>query len=173
MSSDPTRTDPTNLIDRFSRTTGRVTAWLTLFMVLTTFVIVVMRYAFDVGLIWVQESVTWMHAMVFMIGAAYTLQCEDHVRVDIFYREMSARRRAWVDVLGVVVLLLPMCGFLAIKAWDFVAVSWSLREASRESGGLPYPLLPLLKTVLILMPAAVALQGVSLALHSIRTLRGR
>ena len=81
MSSDPTRTDPTNLIDRFSRTTGRVTAWLTLFMVLTTFVIVVMRYAFDVGLIWVQESVTWMHAMVFMIGAAYTLQCEDHVRV--------------------------------------------------------------------------------------------
>lgn len=173
MSSDPTRTDPTNLIDRFSRTTGRVTAWLTLFMVLTTFVIVVMRYAFDVGLIWVQESVTWMHAMVFMIGAAYTLQCEDHVRVDIFYREMSARRRAWVDVLGVVVLLLPMCGFLAIKAWDFVAVSWSLREASRESGGLPYPLLPLLKTVLVLMPTAVALQGVSLALHSIRTLRGR
>ncbi len=173
MPSDPPRTDPTNLIDRFSRTTGRVTAWLTLFMVLTTFVIVVMRYAFDVGLIWVQESVTWMHAMVFMIGAAYTLQCEDHVRVDIFYREMSARRRAWVDVLGVVVLLLPMCGFLAIKAWDFVEVSWSLREASRESGGLPYPLLPLLKTVLILMPAAVALQGASLALHSIRTLRGR
>ena len=173
MSSDPTRTDPTNLIDRFSRTTGRVTAWLTLFMVLTTFVIVVMRYAFDVGLIWVQESVTWMHAMVFMIGAAYTLQHEDHVRVDIFYREMSARRRAWVDVLGVVVLLLPMCGFLAIKAWGFVEVSWSLREASRESGGLPYPLLPLLKTVLVLMPAAVALQGVSLALHSIRTLRGR
>ncbi len=173
MPSDPSRTDPTNLIDRFSRTTGRVTAWLTLFMVLTTFVIVVMRYAFDVGLIWVQESVTWMHAMVFMIGAAYTLQHEDHVRVDIFYREMSARRRAWVDVLGVVVLLLPMCGFLAIKAWDFVAVSWSLREASRESGGLPYPLLPLLKTVLVLMPAAVALQGVSLALHSIRTLRGR
>ncbi len=173
MPSDPSRTDPTNLIDRFSRTTGRVTAWLTLFMVLTTFVIVVMRYAFDVGLIWVQESVTWMHAMVFMIGAAYTLQREDHVRVDIFYREMSARRRAWVDVLGVVVLLLPMCVFLAIKAWDFVALSWSLREASRESGGLPYPLLPLLKTVLILMPAAVALQGVSLALHSIRTLRGR
>ncbi len=173
MPSDTSRTDHANLIDRFSRTTGRVTAWLTLFMVITTFVIVVMRYAFDVGLIWVQESVTWMHAMVFMIGAAYTLQREDHVRVDIFYREMNARRRAWVDVVGVVVLLLPMCGVLAIKAWDFVAVSWALKEASRESGGLPYPLLPLLKTVLVLMPAAVALQGVSLALHSIRALRGR
>ena len=173
MPSETTRNFDPNLIDRFSRTTGRVTAWLTLFMVITTFVIVVLRYAFGIGLIWLQESVTWMHATVFMIGAAYTLGREEHVRVDIFYREMSARRRAWVDLLGVVVLLLPMCGLLGAMAWDFVAVSWSLKEASRESGGLPYPLLPLLKTVLVLMPAAVALQGVSLALHSIRTLRGR
>ena len=171
MPGDTTRDKHSNLIDRLSRATGRVTAWLTLFMVITTFVIVVMRYAFDVGLIWMQESVTWMHAVVFMVGAAYTLGREDHVRVDIFYREMNARRRAWVDVLGVLILLLPMCGFLGIKAWDFVALSWSLKEASRESGGLPYPLLPILKTVLLLMPAAVALQGVSLALHSIKTLK--
>ena len=172
MPSDTTRDNDSNLIDRFSRTTGRVTAWLTLFMVIITFVVVVMRYAFGVGLIWLQESVTWMHATVFMVGAAYTLSREEHVRVDIFYREMSATQRAWVDVLGVVVLLLPMCGFLGAKAWDFVALSWSLKEASRESGGLPYPLIPLLKTVLVLMPVAVALQGLSLALHSIRTLRG-
>ena len=97
MPSDTTRDKHSNLIDRLSRATGRVTAWLTLFMVITTFVIVVMRYAFDVGLIWMQESVTWMHAVVFMVGAAYTLGREDHVRVDIFYREMSTRRRAWVD----------------------------------------------------------------------------
>ena len=171
MPSETTRNFDPNLIDRFSRTTGHVTAWLTLFMVIVTFVVVVMRYAFGIGLIWLQESVTWMHATVFMLGAAYTLGREEHVRVDIFYREMSARRRAWVDVLGVVVLLLPMCGFLGAKAWDFVALSWSLKEASRESGGLPYPLLPILKTVLLLMPAAVALQGVSLALHSIKTLK--
>jgi len=173
MASDTSRNINANLIDRFSDMTGRATAWLTLFMVITTFVIVVMRYAFDVALIWLHESVTWMHATVFMVGAAYTLRREEHVRVDIFYREMSARRRAWVDVLGVVFLLLPMCGVLGAEAWDFVAVSWSLAEASRESGGLPYPLLPLLKTVLVIMPAAVALQGVSLVLHSIKTLRGR
>jgi len=162
-----------NRLDRFSELTGQLTAWLTLLMVIVTFVVVVMRYVFDAGLIWMQESVVWMHAFVFMIGAAYTLQRDEHVRVDIFYREMSSRGRAWIDLLGVLVFLLPLCIFLALKAWDFVAFSWALAETSRESGGLPYPLLPMLKTVLILMPAAVGLQGVSLALKSLRTIRGR
>jgi len=162
-----------NRLDRFSEITGQFTAWLTLLMVVVTFVIVVMRYVFDAGLIWMQESVVWMHAFVFMIGAAYTLQRDEHVRVDIFYREMSARGRAWIDLLGVLVFLLPLCIFLALKAWDFVAFSWALAETSRESGGLPYPLLPMLKTVLILMPAAVGLQGMSLALKSLAIIRGR
>lgn len=160
-----------NLLDRFSELTGRLTAWLTLLMVLVTFVVVVMRYVFDAGLIWVQESVIWMHACVFMLGAAYTLRHEEHVRVDIFYRGMSQRRRALTDAIGVIVFLLPLCAFLAIKAWDFVAVSWAIREVSRESGGLPYPLIPLLKTVILVMPLAVSLQGLSLLLHSIRRLR--
>jgi TRAP-type mannitol/chloroaromatic compound transport system permease small subunit len=114
-----------------------------------------------------------MHAFVFMVGAAYTLRRDEHVRVDIFYREMSAIGRAWVDLLGVLIFLLPLCIFLAVKAWDFVAVSWALREVSRESGGLPYPLLPLLKTVLLIMPVTVALQGLSLALNSFKTIRNR
>ena len=130
-----------------------------------------MRYAFDAGLIWLQESVIWMHAVVFMLGAAYTLQQEDHVRVDVFYRTMSAKRRALVDLVGVIIFLFPLCVFLGWKSFDFVAASWSLREASRESGGLPYPLIPLLKTVLVLMPAAVALQGMSLLLRSLQVLR--
>lgn len=161
----------TTLPDKISSITGKASAWLTLFMVLVTFVIVVMRYVFDAGLIWLQESVIWMHSVVFMMGAAYTLQQEDHVRVDIFYRTMSARRRAWVDLLGVMIFLLPLCVFLAWKSFDFVTASWGLREASRESGGLPYPLIPLLKTVLLLMPAAVALQGIALLLRSLKTLR--
>ena len=160
-----------NWLDRVSELTGRATAWLTLLMVIVTFVVVVMRYVFDAGLIWLQESVVWMHAFVFMVGAAYTLAHEEHVRVDIFYRGMKPRQRAWVDAIGVVVFLLPVCGFLAFKAWDFVAVSWSLKEASRESGGLPYPLLPLLKVVLIIMPIALALQGGSLLVRSLRTIR--
>ena len=162
-----------NELDRFSELTGRLTAWLTLLMVIVTFVVVVMRYVFDAGLIWMQESVVWMHAFVFMVGAAYTLQRDEHVRVDIFYREMSDKGRAWVDFLGVLVFLLPLCIFLALRAWDFVAVSWAMGETSRESGGLPYPLLPLLKTILILMPAAVGLQGVSLALKSLKTITDR
>ncbi len=152
---------------------GKASAWLTLIMVLVTFVVVVMRYAFDAGLIWLQESVVWMHAFVFMVGAAYTLQQEQHVRVDIFYREMSAKGRAWVDLAGVVVFLLPLCFFLAWKALDYVAVSWKLQEASRESGGLPYPLIPLLKSILIVMPVTVGLQGIALLQQCVRTLRGR
>lgn len=141
-------------------------------MVLVTFVVVVMRYVFDAGLIWLQESVVWMHAFVFMMGAAYTLQQEDHVRVDIFYREMSTNGKAWIDLLGVAVFLLPLCVLLAWKSVDFVAMSWSLQEASRESGGLPYPLIPLLKSVLVVMPITVGLQGLALMLRSINTLRG-
>lgn len=164
---------PAGLIDRISTLTGKAAAWLTVFMVIVTFVVVVMRYVFDAGLIWLQESVTWMHAVVFMLGAAYTLQQEDHVRVDVFYRDMTPRRRALIDLVGVVVFLFPLCFFLGWKSFDFVAASWALREASMESGGLPYPLIPLLKSVLVLMPAALALQGVSLLLRSLRALRQR
>ena len=132
-----------------------------------------MRYVFDAGLIWIQESVIWMHAVVFMLGAAYTLQQEDHVRVDVFYRTMSGKRRALVDAIGVILFLFPLCVFLGWKSFDFVAASWSVREASRESGGLPYPLIPMLKSVLLLMPLTVALQGLALLLRSVKALRDR
>ena len=161
------------LIDRFSEATGKLFSWLTLLMVLVTFVIVVMRYAFDAGLIWLQESVIWLHAAVFMIGAAYTLKHDEHVRVDVFYRTMSETKRAWVDLLGVLFFLLPLCGFLLLKSYDFAAVSWSIKEASRESGGLPYPLVPMAKSILVAMPVLVGLQGIALMLRSFATLRGK
>lgn len=160
-----------NLIDRFSEVTGKLVAWLTLLMVIVTFVIVVMRYAFDAGLIWLQESVIWMHAAVFMVGAAYTLKHDEHVRVDVFYRSSSAKRKAWTDLLGVLLFLLPVCGFLLIKSWDFAAVSWSIKESSRESGGLPYPLVPMAKSILVVMPLIVGLQGISILLKSMLTIR--
>lgn len=162
-----------NRLDRFSAAIGKATSWLTLFMVLVTCIVVVMRYVFDAGLIWMQESIIWMHAVVFMLGAAYTLQQEEHVRVDVFYRVMNEQRRAWINLLGVLVFLWPLCLFLGIASIDFIAASFSLREASRESGGLPYPLLPLLKTALLVMPLTVALQGLSMLLRSVATIRGR
>lgn len=140
-------------------------------MVVVTFVIVVMRYVFDAGMIWLQESVIWMHATVFMLGAAYTLLHEDHVRVDIFYRGMSERGRAWIDAIGVAIFLLPLCGYLAYASYDFAAVSWSLQESSREPGGLPYPFISILKSILVVMPLAVAAQGLSLLLRSIAAIR--
>lgn len=159
------------MLDRISTTVGKASAWLTLFMVIVTFVVVVLRYVFDVGLIWLQESVIWMHAVVFMIGAAYTLQQEQHVRVDIFYRAMTPQWRAWVDLIGVLVFLLPLCALLALKSFDFVAFSWRLHEASRESGGMPYPMVPLLKSILLVMPVMLGLQGVSMLLRCIHTLK--
>jgi TRAP-type mannitol/chloroaromatic compound transport system permease small subunit len=114
-----------------------------------------------------------MHAFVFMVGAAYTLQQDGHVRVDIFYRKMTPKGRALVDLVGVLIFLLPLTLFLAFKAYDYVLASWGLHEASRESGGLPYPLIPLLKSILVVMPLTVALQGVSMLSRSVRILRGQ
>ncbi len=162
-----------NLFDRISSISGRAVSWMTLFMVVITAIIVVMRYVFDAGSIWMQELVVWMHAAVFMVGAAYTLLHEEHVRVDIFYRKMSPRGRALVDLLGVAIFLLPLCGFLAFKSYDFAAASWSVHEISREPGGLPYPAIPAMKSIVILMPVAVALQGISLMLRSLAALRNK
>jgi TRAP-type mannitol/chloroaromatic compound transport system permease small subunit len=159
-----------NLFDRISDVTGRAVAWLTLAMVVVTAIVVTLRYVFDAGMIWLQESVIWMHAAVFMVGAAYTLLDEEHVRVDIFYRGMSTKRRAIVDLTGVILFLLPLCGYLAWAAYDFAAASWSIGETSREPGGLPYPAIPLMKSLVIVMPIAVALQGVSLMMRAIANL---
>lgn len=159
-------------IDKISEATGRAAAWLTLAMVIVSFLIVIIRYVFDSGFIWLQESLTWMHAAVFMLGAAYTLQRDEHVRVDIFYREMSMKHRAIVNLFGVLFFIFPLCTFFIIEGLDYVGASWSIKEVSRNAGGLPFPFVPLLKSALLFMPFAVALQGLSMALRSVSELRG-
>ena len=153
-------------IDAFNQWCGRAVSWLTLFMVIITFLVVVLRYLFNIGWIAMQESITWMHALVFMIGAAYTLNREGHVRVDIFYRKMNSRSRAWVYFLGTLFLLLPVFGFILWASWDYVLFSWSLNEGSAEAGGLPG--LFLLKTVLLVMPVLMILQGISILLRNVQ-----
>jgi TRAP-type mannitol/chloroaromatic compound transport system permease small subunit len=159
-------------IDAINVLTGRVVAWLTLVMVLSTVVVVVLRYVFDIGQIWLQEAVTWMHGVVFMLGAAYTLQRDEHVRVDIFYRDLGPKGRGIVNCLGVLLFLAPTCVFLFLASLEYVSASWAIHEVSRDAGGLPYPLVPLSKSILLLMPIAVSLQGVSMLLVSIRQIRG-
>lgn len=158
-------------IDALNRRLGQGVAWLTLVMVISTFSIVILRYAFNIGPVWLQESVTWMHAAVFMLGGAYTLQRDEHVRVDIFYRRMSPGRRAWIDIIGVLVFLFPLGGFIIYQSFDYVTASWSAHESSRDAGGLPYPLVPMLKSILVVMPVLVALQGLSLMIQSALSIR--
>ncbi|MCY3729708.1 MAG: TRAP transporter small permease subunit [Rhodospirillaceae bacterium] len=160
-------------LERLSEVTGSVVAWLTVLMVIGTFVIVVLRYGFDLGWIAMQESIIWMHAAVFMLGAAYTLKRDEHVRVDIFYRRMSARRQALVDLAGTAVFLLPMAVFLTVSSWDYVATSWAIREASREAGGLPYPFVPILKSLIPATALMLTLQGVAILIGSVLTLSER
>jgi TRAP-type mannitol/chloroaromatic compound transport system permease small subunit len=151
-------------IEGFSEWSGRILSWLSLFMVVVTFLVVVLRYAFDLGWIGMQESVTYMHAALFMLGAAYTLKRNGHVRVDIFYQKMSRRGRAWVDLLGAVFLLVPVCTFIAWIGWEYVAESWSVLEGSREAGGIPA--VYLLKTLILVMPVLVLLQGLAMMLRN-------
>jgi len=149
-------------ISTFSERIGKLVSWLTLGMVLTTFAIVVLRKFFDIGWIWLQESVTWMHAIVFMLAAAYTFKQDEHVRVDIFYAQFSPKTKARIDLLGSLFLLLPFCGFIIWSSWDYVSESWRIQETSWQSGGLPA--LYLLKSIIPVTAVLVALQGVSQSL---------
>lgn len=158
-------------LDAVSGATGRAIAWLTLLLGLAGFTVVVMRYAFDSGFIWMQESLTWMHALVFMLGAAYTLREDDHVRVDVIYRRLGPRQRAAIDLAGTLFLLLPLCGFLLYESLPYVQASWRIAERSREAGGLPA--LFLLKSVIPLMATLLALQGVAQVLKCVAVLRRR
>ena len=148
---------------------GRAISWLTLFMVALTFGIVVLRYGFNLGWIWLQESVTYLHAMVFMVAAAWAFQTDDHVRVDIFYREKSNRYKNLINLAGTALFLVPFSLFLLLIGWDYVNASWTTMESSREAGGLP--LVFLLKSLILVMPALLLLQSWSTVRRCISALR--
>ena len=156
---------------KFIALTGKAVAWLTLLMVLLTFVIVVLRYGFNLGWIWLQESVTYLHAMVFMLAAAWAFQTDDHVRVDIYYRDLSPRKKAAVNLLGTLIFLVPVCVFVLFISWNYVAVSWANHEGSREAGGLAYVYLE--KSLILALPVLLLLQAVITVRESIHTLRTR
>ncbi len=158
-------------VDGFSDRLGRTVAWLSLGMVLVTCVVVLLRYVFAMGWIALQESVVYMHALLFLLGAAYTLKHDGHVRVDIFYQRMGSRGKAWVNLLGSCLLLMPFCLFILWSSWDYVVASWAVRESSREAGGLPAVFL--LKSVIPLFAVILFLQGLALALRSLLVLVGR
>ena len=148
-------------IDALNERVGKLAAWLVLAMVFVTFLVVVLRYGFNFGRIALQESTTYLHAFVFMLAGAYTLKHNEHVRVDIFYQDMSLRNKAKVDLFGTLFLLLPFAGFILSTSFNYVLNSWKLLEGSREAGGLP--LVYILKTLIPLMAVLLFLQAISLA----------
>ena len=159
------------LIDAFNYRLGRIIMWLAALMALVQFLVVIMRYVFAVGSIPLQESIWYMHGMLFMLGAGFALMVDGHVRVDIWYREAPPRTKAWIDLLGTFFFLLPVTIAIVWLSWGYVINSWRVLEGSTEVSGLP--IIFLLKTIIWAFAALVALQGLALALRALMTLTGR
>lgn len=160
-----------HLIDSFNARFGKACAWLTLFLVLGTAIVVVLRYGFGIGATALQEAVLYAHALVFMGAAAWVLQRNGHVRVDIFYQKFSAKRKALVDSLGTLLFMLPVCLFLGWASWDYVSNSWSTLEGSSESGGLKFVYLQ--KSIILVLVVSLVLQGISDLIKFANILTGR
>ena len=159
------------VVDDLNDAIGRAVSWLCLTMVVITLLVVVLRYVFAIGFVWFQESYVWLHGVVFMIGAGYTLLHNGHVRVDVVYRPRSARYKAWVDLCGSLLLLLPVLILVLWVSIPYVWDSWQRLEQSREAGGLPG--LFLLKTVIPVMCLLLGAQALSLAGRSLLVLCGQ
>ncbi len=144
-------------IDRVTAAIGRGAAWCALVLVAVQFTVVVLRYVFGFGSVWLQESLIYAHAALILLAAAWTMAADAHVRVDILYAQASPRRKALVDLLGALLLLLPFVTMLVIVALPYVARSWSIFEGSREAGGLR--LVFALKTLIPAFALLMALQG--------------
>jgi TRAP-type mannitol/chloroaromatic compound transport system permease small subunit len=158
-------------IDRLNAAIGRAAAWLVLALVLIECAVILVRHVLGLGSIWLQESAMYVHAGLFMLASAWTLWADRHVRVDIFYGAASPRRKAWVDLLGALLLLLPVMAVLLYFALPYAARSWAILERSRETSGLPF--VYLLKTLIPLFALLLGLQGVAQAIRAGLALRRR
>lgn len=158
-------------IDTTNDRLGRTVAWFTLGMVLIQFILVVMRYVFSaadflfVSSLWWQEAVIYLHGALIMSAAGYTFLHNGHVRVDIFYRTADPRTQDWVDLIGCLVFLLPLCWVIAWSAWPNVMLSWRNLEGSTETSGIPYKYV--LKSTVLLLAVVLTLQAVSTALKAL------
>ncbi len=152
-------------LDAFTELTGRAVSWLNIGMVIGTVLVVVLRYVFNNSSIALQESVIYLHGIVFLLGSAYTLKHNEHVRVDILYHRFPAKTKALVNLLGTLLLLLPVMGYIAVESWDYILQSWKVKEVSQEAAGLPY--VYLLKTLLLGMVLVLSVQGMAEILRNL------
>ena len=152
-------------LQAFTQLIGRTCRWFSLAMVVVTCLVVILRYLFDYSSIAMQETVMYLHASLFMLGAAYTWQHQGHVRVDVLYHKWPPAIQQRIDLFGTLFLLLPTCLFLIYISWDYVLIAWAYQEKSHEAGGLPF--VYLLKTLIIILPSLLIIQAISNVLSSL------
>ena len=155
-------------IDRFNTLIGYLCAFFVFSMVIVVFTVVVLRYGFNIGFIWMQEVYVWLHSFVFMLGAGFTYLANEHVRIDVFYREASKKYKATVDLFGNIFLLLPFLYIIWNYSYPFVYRSFLMGEVSREAGGMPA--LYILKSAILWFCIVLFLQLISNVIKSILTL---
>jgi TRAP-type mannitol/chloroaromatic compound transport system permease small subunit len=160
-----------NAIDWFNRCVGKVVAWLTLATVVICAAVVFLRYTAGLGYVWLQELYVWTHAMTFLLAAGFAYLLNAHVRVDIFYAKFGPRGKAWIDLLGVIFLLMPWLALLAWTAWTYVSYSWQTNEISVQSNGMPA--MYVLKSALLGFVVVVGLQALAWVGRSVLVLAGR
>ena len=158
-------------LDRFILRITNVASTLLLAMVFITFLIVILRYVFGLGYVWLQELLVWMHGVALMLGISYAMQLNGHVRVDILYKDFSYKSKAKVEILSILIFLIPISMYLIFVSWNFVWMSWSISEISRDSGGIPFPAIPIAKTTIMIMPFLLMLQSLSLFVKQIKILK--
>jgi len=154
----------TDTIDRLNAALGRAAAWAVLAMVLVQFAIIVLRFAFGLGSLWMQESLHYLLAILVLFAAPWTLLANGHVRVDIFYADATTRTRAKIDLAGALLLLVPFMAAVIWFSWPYAARAWAIMEGSREAGGIP--LVFLLKSSIPGFAALMLLQGVAQAFRA-------
>lgn len=158
-------------IDTLNEWVGRGVAWVSLALVLVIFIDVVLRYLFDTSYVFVQELEWHLFAFIFLIGAGYTLLHDGHVRVDIIYQRLGTKARAWINLLGVLLFLIPGCAMVIETSWKFVLNSWNVLEGSPDPGGIPLRFI--IKGMITIGFILLLLQGISLGIHSLLDILGK
>ncbi len=158
-------------IDWINEKAGMFAGWLTTLLVLNVFYDTIMRYAFNKGNIALQELEWHIFSAIFLIGAAYTLKYNGHVRVDIIYTKLNSKSKAWIDLIGTFVFLIPFCLVIIFSAKGFIMNSWAVREISPDPGGLPARYV--LKAIIPAGFFLLLLQGLAQAFKSLLHLMGQ
>lgn len=146
---------------------GRMVAWLVVAMILVTITLVSTEFFFNSSSRKAADSILYMFGILFMVGVAYTLKHNNHVRVDIFYSKMSVRKRAWVDLIGTLIFLIPFCIVVFWVSLSPVIKSWSILEGAIDNG---IPATFILKSFLLVMPVLILIQGIANVLVCFQTL---